>query len=50
MTQATLELPFREWFGGGFEYVLYTADSKYEDFPDVYRRNPEYRIFVDWQL
>lgn len=35
-------------FGLGGQYFLTTQDSYYRDFPDVFRRFPEYRLFVTY--
>ena len=35
-------------FGVGAEYILYMADRNYEDYPDVYARNPELRLYLVW--
>lgn len=32
--------------GIGFEYLLYTTEKKFEDFPDVYARGSELRVFM----
>ena len=38
-------VPLHKNFGVGAEYVLSVRDSKFRDFPDVFRRNPQFRLF-----
>lgn len=48
ITRATV--PVFGAFGIGGEYWLFIRDSNYRDFPDVYRRHPEFSGFVTWDL
>ena len=43
-------VPIRDYFVFGSEYVLYLADRRYADYPDVHTRNPELRAYVSWIL
>ncbi len=47
---AHANVPLFGAFGLGAEYWLFTRDSNYRDFPDVFRRHPEYSLFVNWAL
>jgi hypothetical protein len=38
-------VPLYREFGVGAEYILSTRDSRFRDFPDVFRRNPQFRLF-----
>lgn len=38
--------PLWRGFGLGGEYVLTVRDSKFRDFPDVFRQNPQFRLFA----
>ena len=37
---------YRMWRGVGLsaDYILYMRNSFYKDFPDIHRRNPEFRL------
>jgi hypothetical protein len=45
-TRATIPIAGRLGIGG--EYWLFIRDSRYRDFPDVYRRHPEFFAFLSW--
>jgi len=49
-TRARLDLPLTHGFSIGADYVLYTADRYYTDFPDVHQRVPELRTGVSFNL
>jgi len=36
--------------GVGAEYLLYTRDSFYREFPDVFRRNSQARLYAMWYI
>lgn len=40
--------PLREGFGLGAEYVLFNAERRYTDYPDVSARAPQTRLFGTW--
>lgn len=43
---AFVQSRYRIWraFGIGAEYILFMRDSYFRDFPDIHKRNPEFRI------
>ncbi|MDH3734681.1 MAG: DUF3943 domain-containing protein [Gemmatimonadota bacterium] len=43
-----LNVPMVGRLGIGGEYWLFIRDSNYRDFPDVYRRHPEFYAFLSW--
>jgi hypothetical protein len=47
--QAQLEFPIKGFIGAGAEYLLYMANRRYENFPDVHTKNPELRIYLMWK-
>jgi len=47
-SRVKLDYPLKWYFGLGAEYILYLADRNYEDYPDVYARNPELRLYLVW--
>jgi len=50
MTTARVDVPLPENLAVAMEYVLYTADRNYRDFPDVYSRIPELRTAITFRL
>jgi len=44
--RATAQFPLRRPFGIGAEYILHMRDGYFRDFPDVHRRDSEYRVFL----
>jgi hypothetical protein len=48
--RAKLEFPIKGFFGGGIEYIHYTADRNYDHFPDVSAKNPELRLHFLFKL
>ena len=48
LSRIKLDYPLRWYFGIGAEYVLYLADRNYQDYADVYVRNPELRLYLVW--
>ncbi len=49
-TYLRASVPIRDYFVFGSEYVVYLADRRYADYPDVNTRNPELRAYVSWIL
>ena len=47
-TSVRAQVPVRDFFGVGAEYILYLAEGDYEDFDDVSTRYPELRLFLVW--
>jgi hypothetical protein len=43
-------VPVYKKFGIGATYFLTVRDSYYRDYPDVYRRNPEFRAYAAWSF
>lgn len=50
MGRAKFAYPFANFLGVGLEYILQLRESRYVDFPDVSKRNPQVRIFATWDL
>jgi len=50
ITTIRLDLPIRDYFGAGVDYVLYEQDSHYVDYEDVKTRAPELKLFVTWHI
>jgi len=50
ITEIRLDLPIKDFFGFGADYVLYEAERYYRDFPDTKSRNPELKLFVAWHM
>ena len=50
LTRVRIDYPFKGFFGLGAEYILYLADRNYEDYPDVYARNPELKLYLVWNI
>ncbi|MCK5407489.1 MAG: DUF3943 domain-containing protein, partial [Candidatus Krumholzibacteria bacterium] len=50
ITEIRLDLPIKDFFGFGADYVLYDAERHYRDFPDTKSRNPEFKLFVAWHM
>ena len=50
VSNVRINVPIRDYFIFGSEYVLYLADRRYDDYPDVHTRNPELRAYVSWIL
>lgn len=50
VSRARASVPIHDTMAAGAEYALYTSDSNYKDFADVYRRRPEVKLFVSWEL
>jgi hypothetical protein len=48
-TRVKIEFPVKGFIGAGADYILYIADRSYEDYPDVYARNPELRLYFMWK-
>jgi hypothetical protein len=46
ITRVRANLMLMRFVGIGFEYLFYTAEKKFEDFPDVYAQGPELRAFM----
>jgi len=49
LTRVKLDYPIKGFIGVGGEYVYYIADRNYRDFPDVYAKNPELRLYMVWK-
>ena len=43
-------VPLYRKFGIGATWFLNVRDSYYRDYPDVFRRNPEFRIFGAYSI
>jgi hypothetical protein len=50
LTRIRLDYPLKGYFGIGGEYILYLADRNYQDYPDVYARNPELKVYLIWNI
>ena len=50
MPTARVDVPLPENLAVALEYLLYTADRNYRDFPDVYSRVPELRTAISFRL
>jgi hypothetical protein len=48
-TRVQLEAPIKGFIGAGAEYILYIADRRYDDYPDVHAKNPELRLYLMWK-
>jgi hypothetical protein len=48
--QLRLNVPVTKRLGAGFEYLLDTADRNYDDYDDVFVRNPQTRLFCTWLM
>jgi hypothetical protein len=46
ITRVKANLMLLRFVGAGVEYLYYTAEKRFEDFPDVYAQGPELRLFV----
>jgi len=49
-SQAKINIPLTNFVGIGIEYLLFLADSTYEEYPNVSSRNPEMRLYATWQI
>jgi hypothetical protein len=49
-SEVRLQVPVKEYISAGAEYILYTADRQYSDYPDVYQRSPQFRLFFSAYL
>jgi hypothetical protein len=49
LSRAKLDYPLRGFLGLGAEYILYIAERNYEEYPDVFARNPELRLYLIWK-
>ncbi len=49
-TQIRVDVPLVENLAVSADYVLYTADRNYRDYPDVYSRIPELRTALSFRL
>ncbi len=49
-SRARVDLPLGQNLSLSMDYVLYTADGDYRDFPDVYHRIPELRTGIGFRL
>ena len=43
-------VPVYKKFGLGATYFINARDSYYRDYPDVFRRNPEFRVFAAYSF
>lgn len=48
-TRAKIEIPIKGFIGAGIDYIMYVADRNYDDYPDVYVRNPELKLYLMWK-
>jgi len=49
LTRAKLDYPIKGFIGIGLEYIYYMAKRYYLDYPDVYAKNPELRLYLVWK-
>jgi len=49
-SEVRLQVPVARNISAGGEYILYTADRQYRDYPDVYQRSPQFRLFFSWYM
>jgi hypothetical protein len=50
ISRAKFDIPFREFFGLGIEYVLYHSERDYSGQPRVSKSHPEVRAALSWSL
>ena len=47
-TRVKFLVPVKDFFGAGFEYLLFNSHRDYALYPDVDQRSPELRVFASW--
>jgi len=47
---ARTDFTLKSWFRLGIDYMLYFSQRNYRDYPDVWSRNPQARIYFTWHL
>lgn len=45
-----LDVPVVKTLAVGAEYQLYLSERKYDEFPDVSQRNPQFRLYMSWLM
>jgi len=45
-----LDLPAKQFFSAGVEYVLFHSERIYADYDDVSTRNPELKLYLSWLM
>ncbi len=48
ITSLKVDVPVKQWFGLGADYVLYASERIYKDYDDVNARHPELKFYVSW--